>query len=172
MKTLISKVLVTAGILALSSASTWAAGDEKAAPKTPAAGTAIDRVVSQMWWNQSLKVTTLALTGDQRSRLDALGRAYLEARRDSTAQSDALAAFSTALKKNDFAAAREQAKVLAQASAQPHLAQAELMIDGLSVLSAEQREKLAANFPGLLEGPWMRTGANLRQRRSPPAGRG
>ena len=168
MNSLTSKLLVIASLLALPSTAARAADEDKTAPKAAPTASAIDRVVSHMWWNQTPKVAAIGLTADQRAQLDALGRAYLEARRDRTGQRDALAAFSAALKQNDFEAARKHAQALADASAEPHLAQAEMMIDALKLLSAEQRGKIAANFPGLLEGPWMRTGANLRQRRGAP----
>ncbi|MEM7351681.1 MAG: Spy/CpxP family protein refolding chaperone [Acidobacteriota bacterium] len=167
MKTLTSKILLTGCCLALCTLPVWAQGGEQAAPQAKA--TAMDRVISLMWWNQGPKVTSLELTDDQRTQLDALGRAYLTGRKQSTAQRDALTAFSEALKQNDFAEARAKAKALAEASAEPHLAQATMMIEALELLSAGQREKMASTFPGLLEGPWMRTGANLRQRRGAPS---
>ena len=163
MKIPISKAVLTASLLFLVTTVAGAVGEGDSAPQKAApAADNFSRVLAQMWWHQTPKVTTLELTSEQRAKLDSLGRAYLEQRRDSSAQREAFDAFSESLKENDWVTARRRARILADATAEPFLAQAEMMIEALQLLSDEQRKKLAVSFPGLLSGPWLRSGAALR----------
>ncbi|MCP3963556.1 MAG: hypothetical protein GY719_37445 [bacterium] len=159
----IAKTIVAALFLAMLTLAAGAASaqeDKKPAAQQgqteAAARDGMTRVISRMWWNQPEKVATLALKVEQREKMDTLGRAYLESQRGSNAGREAFGSFAEALEAGDWDAARERSKTLAEATSGPVQAQANLMIDALALLSADQRAKLAAELPGLLSGPWMR----------------
>ncbi len=163
-----SRPTLILGLLTLLTAfGAGAQGDQEGA-KAAGSSNGIARVVGQMWWNQDKKVTALGLTDEQRGNMDTIGRAYLEGRRAArTGQSDAFARFSESLQQGDWSTANDRAKAMAEESGKPLLAQGEMMVEVLRLLSAEQRQKLAADFPGIFKGPWMRSGANvMRQRRA------
>ena len=145
------------------------AGGNPGDPKTIRKPVARDPI-ARIWWNQPEKVETLALAEGQRTKMDALARAYLEDVHASSAQCDAFDAFAESLKQGEWPTARERAQTMAEASGRPIQAQANLMIEVLSLLNATQRERIVAEYPALFRGPWLRTRgtAAQRQRVVPP----
>ena len=157
MKTLVIPGLLT--LLLVAGVAPASAQDDKkpAQGQSPQAiRDGIERVTSRMWWNQSDKIAALKLTAEQRAEMDTLIRSHLEKQRNSTAMREAFAAFQETLEAGDWDGARKRAQGLADAAAEPVLSQAEMMIGALSLLSAEQRAKVASDYPGLMTGPWLR----------------
>lgn len=116
-----------------------------------------------VWWNDLRVVEELSLSEEQREKMDA----YLEAFRQ-TAPPDGqetFASFMEALGAGEWKEARSELKRLSEQASAPIRARGELKIDVLSVLSDEQREKLAERYPRLIRQRWTAVGGR------PPAGR-
>jgi hypothetical protein len=107
----------------------------------------------RLWWNDSSLVEKLALDAGQRAKMDAAYARYQSASSTRGAQA-ARAAFEAALRQGNWPRAREQLDAWMGQLATPVRALALLKIDVLSLLSDEQRKRLHASLPQLLEGSW------------------
>ena len=123
------------------------------------------RMVDRAWWNQDPKIEALALTAEQRGKLDTLAQSYIAGLQADTTRRDAYQAIADALAEGDLDAARGQTGRLADAAAKIARAQAELLIDGVAVLNAKQRGILADKWPGMLKRPWIGAGGGGRMAR-------
>ncbi len=121
------------------------------AADAPAAAMANERA----WWNHDAVVADLVLTDAQRAKMDELLHASLQQEDESRRkQRDANAKLEAALYKGDLQAAREAAPGLRAALGEAWECKSTLMLDVLSVLNGEQRQKLLARHPELLRQPW------------------
>jgi hypothetical protein len=107
-----------------------------------------------LWWNDSEVSEKLALTTEQRSKMDALYRRYA----DGTGTRNELAAdrkgFETALRQGDLARARSLLDEWADAEDAAVRGLGTLRIEVLSLLDAEQRKKLAMLKPDFVATSW------------------
>lgn len=119
------------------------------------------------WWNHDAIVTELALNGEQRAKMDELLQTSLHQERESRRkQQQASVEFEEALHKGDLQAARKAAPGLREALGESWDCKSTLMLDVLSVLNGEQRQKLLASHSDLLRQPWEdRPSSPLRGRR-------
>jgi Spy/CpxP family protein refolding chaperone len=115
----------------------------------PAAGP--ERV---LWWNDSDVIETLALTKDQRKKMDAAWAKYEKARPERTVHAQSRRALEDALVAGRWDDARKQLKTLADAAQAPILAGGELKITVLQALSPEQLAKIKSDHVMLLRQPW------------------
>ena len=148
-------VLAVFAVLAAGAAS---AQEAAAAPAVDAPAVKPRRAVDAAWWNQPKKIAMLSLTEEQRAELDTLAESYLEEHTKDSSARDAYAAMGEALASGDWEGARRHSKEAAAAVARSAEGQAELMIEGVKVLSVEQRKALYAKFPGMLQRSWIGRG--------------
>jgi hypothetical protein len=105
---------------------------------------------ARLWWNDPEVVERLALTSEQRAKMDALLAKQPASR---NANEHALA-FQRALEQGNSEAARRALAAWADASRDEIRARGELKIEVLALLTKSQREKVAALQPGVLGRPW------------------
>lgn len=109
-----------------------------------------------MWWQQLRVAEVLALTAEQRSGLDALLEDRIEARRDLARRfRRARADVARAARDGDWEAARAARVGLGEAASRLSSVDADLLIDAMRLLTAEQRATLAKEFPAVLRRPWL-----------------
>ena len=125
----------------------------------------LERLIERSWWREAEPVNTLALTADQQRSLDQIFESSWRRQRELRDEAERLeTGFAEALAAGDFEAARERAETLAESAAVLSRAESSLRLDGLEVLTAEQRGLLQVHYPHLLDRPWLRF-------RSPRGGR-
>lgn len=144
---------------------------EGSAPGPVAGGARLDRA----WWNQQRFMEALALDEAQRGAMDRELLDHLATRRalaiTAARQRRSLGSELTA---GDWQGAEEAAAAVAAAHAALGREEAELTIAVARLLNDEQRRKVAAEFPHLLDRPLVVGGVGRRFRSSlaPGAGRG
>jgi len=157
------------------------------AQESPAAGAAqadaeedkkdpVEAIIARMWWNREKIIEAATLTTEQRSRLDQLLRtAYGKKREVEVKQREGLPVFAEALKAGDRAAQSDIVEKTAQRMDQIARLRMQLMIDGVAVLSDEQRQLLAEDHAHVFNRPWLgfysgtRPGLGRRDVRAAPA---
>ncbi len=113
------------------------------------------RAKERAWWNHDAVIADLVLTAEQRVKMDELLYASLQQEGESRRkQHEANAKLEDALHHGDLKAAREAAPGLREALGDSWECKSMLMLDVLSVLDGEQRQKLLASHPDLLRQPW------------------
>lgn len=116
----------------------------------------------RIWWNQDRFVEGLALTEEQRGKMDAVleenvaGRRgqmepYVEARRE---LGDALAA-------GDWKGAEAARGRLAELAAATSRSESDLLLAVAKLMSAEQRKKVQEEYPMIFSRPWIRGGVGM-----------
>lgn len=104
----------------------------------------------QLWWNDPALVEKLALTKEQRAKMDAL-----LAKQPAVPRIDELAAtFQNALEHGNTEAARRALAAWADASRDTVRARGALKIEVLSLLTEPQRKQLAALEPDVIARAW------------------
>ena len=126
---------------------------EKAQAKSPGR-----RMADRPWWNQPKKIEALSLTDEQRGELDALAESCRAEQQAKPNPREVYQEMADALTKGDLDAARKLTDSLADAAAKNARAQAQMMIEGVAVLSTDQRGILASEWPGMFRRPWIGAG--------------
>jgi Spy/CpxP family protein refolding chaperone len=137
-----------AGLGAFSSPA-WAAdpADEQAKPAK--------RPETRLWWNDPAIVEKLSLSGEQRAQMDQLFGTYLSERKNAARSSNARKPFLEALEQGDMERARSKLDSWAEGERAGVQAGGKLKIEGLSLLSDEQRKALASAYPRLIRKSWV-----------------
>ena len=148
---------VFACVLAMAIAPGWTVAQEP--PDEAAIQQRRQNLISQMWWNQTQKIETLGLSQEQRTRMDASLQGFLEGRPDGRReQREAFESLGKSLGDGEAEAARSHRDDLAKTFSDPIRAQVDMMIEVVSILTPEQREKLVTLHPRLFSGLWIRSG--------------
>jgi len=109
------------------------------------------QLTKRAWWNQPDIIDALQLTGEQRTRMDALLRRWSEAQSAVRQQHrDAQLALKKALAAADWTAARAAATTAGQSLSAQWTSQAELKIDVLAMLNPAQRDTVSSRYRYLL----------------------
>ena len=135
-----------------------AAGAQQREWKKPTPEERQERLVQRMWWNQDAKVNELNLTAGQRTKMTGFFTEFLATQQPQEDQRVVFQAFGDALGSGDAegtAAARDHVIETISSNMEQQL---DMMIQVVGVLNAEQLSKLATEFPGLLNRPWLRMG--------------
>jgi hypothetical protein len=119
------------------------------------AGPALGQAATERhhWWRDAALTQQLALTAKQQTQLDAAFAKSLEVRRAGSPQK-ARVQFHEALQKGDAAGARQALQAWTGAEQTQVRAGAELKLEAMNVLSAEQWKKLVSQRPELLRQAW------------------
>ena len=107
-----------------------------------------------LWWNDPVIVEQITLTDAQRQKMDASWGAYekkVAPVRDARANQRE---FVEALEKGDYERARKLLSQWVDADQTPRRAMAELKLDILPQLTADQRSKLLESYPRLIRRNW------------------
>lgn len=124
-----------------------------ATPPTPAAAPNAQMVV-RAWWNQPDLVAALKLTNEQRTKMNALLTHSFESQRAAQLQQGQHQKdYEQALAKGDWQTARQQAAAIREGLVATWAAQSTLKIDVLALLTPEQRQIVATQYPLLLRQP-------------------
>ena len=135
-------------VLLLPAASSFAQGGPAKAEKSP------DKLLAAAWWNDEATVANLGLDGEVRSQLDGMVKQALTSLRAIRAdRQGTIEAFDKSLAEGDFDAAKKHADRLEAIGGQLESTGAQLKVDGLSLLTAEQREDLTTEQ---ISGSWLR----------------
>lgn len=141
-KAILVGLLVTAAALAQES-------PRSPAVRSPAEG-------PRIWWNQSRFIEGLALTGEQRGRMDEVLERHLFARRSQRQEyRQARGEVARAARDGRWQEAEAASVRLGEAGAELARLEGELMVAVLRLLSADQRAKLEDGFPMILLRPWL-----------------
>lgn len=148
-------------VLALAAASplTVLAQDAESSSK-PAKKTPHERI----WWNQTEKIQVLALTAEQRGKMDAALTAFFDNAPRPNDRQQNMEVFTAALAKGDWEAADKAVEVMADAAARPIHVTANMMIEVVQLLTPYQLRTLNARYPELLKRPWVRLRGMARSR--------
>lgn len=115
---------------------------------------------TRIWWNQPRFVEGLGLSAEQREKMNGALEEHLEARREKgRAQQKVRRELFEAAQKGDFEAAEAMQDRFASAAAELARVEGELVVGVLRLMTAEQRGKLAEEFPVILRRPWLFGGA-------------
>ncbi|MEM8997233.1 MAG: hypothetical protein AAGF23_20790 [Acidobacteriota bacterium] len=125
------------------------------AAQAPAAEAEASPAAANAWWNQSRYIERLALSADGRTQMDAALTAHLEST-DPKARAETQAKLHGALLAGEWDAARAALDGVNTARNEAFADQTELKIEVLKLLSPEQRQVLANDFPRLIARPWVR----------------
>jgi Spy/CpxP family protein refolding chaperone len=126
------------------------AGDQRVAAGTSAAERHA-HFTKRAWWNQPDLIDALQLTGEQRTRMDALLRRWSEAQPAVRQQQrDAQLALKNAIAAADWTAARAAAATAGQSMSAQWTSQAELKIDVLAMLNPTQHDTVSSRYRYLL----------------------
>jgi len=110
----------------------------------------------KIWWNQPDKIEALSLTQEQRAAMDALLTEFFEQAPTPTDRQANMTAFTAALAKGDWAAADKAAEAMADAASRPIYVISGLMTDVMKLLTPDQRQAFASQFPRIAQRPWVR----------------
>lgn len=142
-----------------------------ASKTTTAAQSLSDRTQRNIWWNNQLMIETLALSQTQRDGMNALLKDMLEKRRDVQAKSARLRSdFLEAVEKREWDRARTVSEEISDDIAEFGRLEGRLKVDVLSMFSVPQLEKLVAEFPRLVQRPWLMGGTGGPMARRQPGG--
>ncbi|MEO1088055.1 MAG: hypothetical protein AAFY88_27800, partial [Acidobacteriota bacterium] len=126
------------------------------AAQAPAAEAAeASPAMANAWWNQARFIERLALSPDGRQQMDAILAEHLESA-DPKARAQTQAKLHEALLAGDWDAARAALDGVNTARTASFNDQTELKIEILKLLSSEQRQVIADNFPRLIARPWVK----------------
>lgn len=145
------------------------AEDGKARKPSPRSAQSRAQALKSMWWNDAALVEDLSLSDAVRTRMNRLYDAYLDERPQIGA---GRAAFRDALDEGDWEKARKRLDEAVVEAGEPLRAQGELKIAIFSLLTDEQRAKLAKRNPNPIRQPWMvgrRAATGQREQPSQPA---
>lgn len=176
------------GAIALALAGAWCPSEAQAQPKqlptirfvipnveqTIAAATAVPArptpaaPTSEYWWNQPDYVEAFSLSVEQRKRMDA-AMAETQRKTDEAIrkQNEARDRFHDAVKKRDWAAARQATEDWERAFASQWGVGNQAKIAVLEQLTPSQHEKLLREYPYLLDRPWT-LGRRIQVQRGTP----
>jgi Spy/CpxP family protein refolding chaperone len=129
-----------------------AGGGPKAAQRGPARTAERQQDGNVLWWNEAAIQKALAITDEQRQKMDA----FLAAYREQLPAERRPAAFHETLVQGTWKQAREENGKLSALAGKAVQTRGELKINVLSVLSKEQHQKLVDQYPRLIYKPWMR----------------
>ncbi len=132
------------------------AGDEKkvidAKPDPPKVAAARSRNENALWWNDPATQKALALTDEQREKMDG----YVAAYRQQLPSDRRAAAFHETLVQGTWKQARSENKKLSEMAEAAVRTRGTLKIDVLALLSKEQHQKLVDQYPRLIYKAWTR----------------
>ncbi len=117
-----------------------------------------ERLVADAWWNQDELVAALELTGSQRAALDQLLTAAFEHQQQADrARGQNFQTFASALEAGNEEEALRYAQLMSAGVADQARVRSDMMIQGMKLLSAEQREKLLQEAPSSFRRSWLRS---------------
>lgn len=107
-----------------------------------------------LWWNDPVIVEQVGLSEGQRSKMDAAYASYSERASSGRRTRDVKNDFLAALEKGDWKDARTQLDLWTSQESNPQHAMAEMKLEILQLLSADQRNTLMESYPRILRRPW------------------
>jgi Spy/CpxP family protein refolding chaperone len=121
-----------------------------------------------IWWNNEPTRELLELSADQRAKMDGALSEFLEKHRTIQESRRAVRTeLTAAFRDGAWPQAKEKSKALSALTAEWDALHAEMVIRVLGEMTPEQRQKLAAERPNLLDRPWVsslgRGGAGRRR---------
>jgi len=120
--------------------------------------------LSRLWWNRPHYAQALGLTDEQRAAMDELMLDRIEARRAQAREYSQLrVTLGDHLAAGEWKEAEATTTALGDRVAAMARGEAELALAVTRLLQPAQREKLGAEFPGILRHPWLRGGAAARR---------
>ncbi len=156
-KWILGLMLVTASLVGVAGAGAADAVDNQ------------DKVLAKAWWNDDKKTENLALSAEQRTKMDGYLRAYLsETSELRTQRQAAMSALGEALARGDQAAAIVQRDEMGRLMSQPVTQQIDMMIAVAGLLTEAQRQTLVAQSPDIFSRFWVRQPNSGKGRRARP----
>lgn len=123
------------------------------------------KLVANIWWNQTRKIEEIGLSEEQRAQMDASLKAYLESRAESLKkQREALSNFGTRLVQGEQEEVQQSGNELFELMSMPIRQQVDMMIDVAAMMTPEQRQQLVARYPMLFSRLWVRSSGLGRRR--------
>lgn len=117
---------------------------------------ALERFKQRSWWNQPQIVEALALSEEQREQLDQLLEAAIETRSQGERERRRVFdEFAQSLETVDRDTQARLVEQMAKSMGDLAIIRAEFMMDGLALLSSDQRKQLAEEYPQLLRRDWL-----------------
>ena len=114
----------------------------------------LERLLSDLWWNQPEVIAALELTEEQRQRMDGRFTEYRLAMLRERRLPKAEDPFRAALEQGDLEGARDALVGISQKAAVLAVAEGEMVIDVLACLTSAQLEELQQSFPRALRHRW------------------
>lgn len=114
-------------------------------------------LVRKIWWNNAEVVEALALSDEQRQRMDGHLQRFLRSRQEATSTRQAAEGdYLAALEEGRWPEARAALDRFGASSLRALTGQAEMKIDVLAELENGQRARLGESYPHLFRAPWYR----------------